>query len=125
MFYVSQAVTSLSMRGIGALSALLVAVPGVAAQHVHYKIPQVEYFVQSMTRQFGDYAGYHGPTGVYQRPRPTNTQVPPSPSATCSYWLENIQHQGVAAFNPDASYQVFRNVKDFGAVGTFNILRAF
>jgi glucan 1,3-beta-glucosidase len=34
------------------------------------------------------------------------------------YWLENIKHQGKAAYNsnPD-TYQVFRNVKEFGAVG--------
>lgn len=32
--------------------------------------------------------------------------------------MEDIQHQGIAAFNPDPSgYQVFRNVKDFGAKG--------
>lgn len=36
----------------------------------------------------------------------------------CSaYWMEDIAHQGHASFNPDASYQVFRNIKDFGAVG--------
>ncbi|KAI0480733.1 putative Exo-beta-1,3-glucanae [Xylariaceae sp. FL0804] len=35
-----------------------------------------------------------------------------------SYWLENIKHQGIAPFNANASsYQVFRNVKDFGAKG--------
>lgn len=34
-----------------------------------------------------------------------------------SYWLEHIQHQGLAAFNPVTTYQVFRNVKDFGAKG--------
>lgn len=35
-----------------------------------------------------------------------------------SYWFQNIKHQGIAAFNTDPSnYQVFRNVKDFGAVG--------
>ncbi|KAG7453017.1 exo-beta-1,3-glucanase [Guyanagaster necrorhizus] len=34
------------------------------------------------------------------------------------FWLEAIKHQGTSPFNPDpASYQVFRNVKDFGAVG--------
>ncbi|KAG5643065.1 hypothetical protein DXG03_001622 [Asterophora parasitica] len=34
------------------------------------------------------------------------------------YWLENIKHQGTSAFNSDpASYQVFRNVKNFGALG--------
>ena len=34
-----------------------------------------------------------------------------------SYWLEHIQHQGLAAFNPVSTYQVFRNVKEFGAKG--------
>lgn len=34
-----------------------------------------------------------------------------------AYWMEEIAHQGRASFNPDSSYQVFRNVKDFGAVG--------
>ncbi|CDO72902.1 Glycoside Hydrolase Family 55 protein [Trametes cinnabarina] len=34
------------------------------------------------------------------------------------YWLQNIKHQGIAAFNSNpSSYQVFRNVKDFGAKG--------
>ena len=34
------------------------------------------------------------------------------------FWMQTIQHQGRAAFNSNPSaYQVFRNVKDFGAVG--------
>ncbi|KAK3203293.1 hypothetical protein GRF29_112g805658 [Pseudopithomyces chartarum] len=34
------------------------------------------------------------------------------------YWLETIQKQGRAAFNPSpGSYKVFRNVKDYGAKG--------
>ncbi|EMD38344.1 glycoside hydrolase family 55 protein [Gelatoporia subvermispora B] len=34
------------------------------------------------------------------------------------FWMQNIQHQGTAAFNSDpSSYQVFRNVMDFGAKG--------
>ncbi|KAF4604149.1 hypothetical protein EYR40_001332 [Pleurotus pulmonarius] len=34
------------------------------------------------------------------------------------FWLQTIKHQGTAAFNPNpAGYQVFRNVKDFGARG--------
>jgi len=39
-------------------------------------------------------------------------------AATDPFWLQNIKHQGIAAFNPSpSSYQVFRNVKDFGAKG--------
>ncbi|KAK0225098.1 exo-beta-1,3-glucanase [Armillaria nabsnona] len=34
------------------------------------------------------------------------------------FWLEAIKHQGTSPFNRDpGSYQVFRNVKDFGAFG--------
>jgi glucan 1,3-beta-glucosidase len=57
-------------------------------------------------------------------PYPTsknNTSPKPSPTGTpgCApYWQENIKHQGLASFNPDPeSYQVFRNVKEFGAKG--------
>lgn len=35
------------------------------------------------------------------------------------YWLQTIAHRGNAAFNPNPnSYQIFRNVKDFGARGS-------
>lgn len=41
-------------------------------------------------------------------------------ASASSFWLENIAHQGRAAFNANPSgYQVFRNVKDFGAKGRF------
>lgn len=43
--------------------------------------------------------------------------VPAEAVVDASYWLESIAHQGVAAFNPDPSYSVFRNVKDYGAKG--------
>jgi glucan 1,3-beta-glucosidase len=37
-----------------------------------------------------------------------------------TYWYESIAHQGVAPYNPQGSaYQVFRNVKSFGAKGIF------
>ncbi|KAJ7445699.1 exo-beta-1,3-glucanase [Mycena galericulata] len=39
-------------------------------------------------------------------------------AATDPFWLQNIQHQGIAAYNPSpSSYQVFRNVMNFGAKG--------
>ncbi|KAJ7636131.1 exo-beta-1,3-glucanase [Mycena polygramma] len=34
------------------------------------------------------------------------------------FWMQSIKHQGLSAFNANpSSYQVFRNVKDFGAKG--------
>ncbi|KAJ7470265.1 exo-beta-1,3-glucanase [Mycena latifolia] len=39
-------------------------------------------------------------------------------AATDPFWMQNIKHQGISAFNSNPStYQVFRNVKDFGAIG--------
>ncbi|KAJ7777560.1 exo-beta-1,3-glucanase [Mycena maculata] len=39
-------------------------------------------------------------------------------AATDPFWMQNIQHQGIAAFNPSPStYPVFRNVMDYGATG--------
>ena len=44
-----------------------------------------------------------------------------STSEGIPYWLEQIKHQGVAPFNTNSSYQVFRNVKDFGAKGMLHV----
>lgn len=39
-------------------------------------------------------------------------------AAGAPFWLQNITHQGMLAFNHDPNnYQMFRNMKDFGAVG--------
>jgi glucan 1,3-beta-glucosidase len=37
--------------------------------------------------------------------------------AETKYWLEEIDHLGTSPYYPDKLYKVFRNVKDFGAVG--------
>jgi len=36
---------------------------------------------------------------------------------TDTFWLANIPKRGKATFNSNSGYQVFRNVRDFGAVG--------
>jgi glucan 1,3-beta-glucosidase len=99
--------------------ALLVA---TAITQPAHQIPWVESVVHSATSEFTPFITYDGPTGSgysFPSPRPTGTQQPtPSPTTSaCSYWMEEIEHQGVAAFNPNATYQVFRNVKDYGAKG--------
>lgn len=54
-------------------------------------------------------------TSTYSTPLSTGT---PELWSCAPYWLEGIKHQGVAYFNPNPkSYSIFRNVKDFGAVG--------
>lgn len=57
--------------------------------------------------------------------KPSETVIAQAPETTpvaapsdASYWLADIKHQGIAAFNQDPSgYKVFRNVKDYGAKG--------
>ena len=49
----------------------------------------------------------------YSLPLASGSAAPDDP-----FWLEGVRHQGISAFNTNpASYQVFRNVKDFGATG--------
>lgn len=38
-------------------------------------------------------------------------------SRDSEYWVAGVKHQGLVAFGNSADYQVFRNVKDFGAKG--------
>lgn len=36
-----------------------------------------------------------------------------------SYWLSQIQRQGTVPYGSDPGYKIFRNVKDYGAVGQY------
>ncbi|KAK9781755.1 putative Exo-beta-1,3-glucanae [Seiridium cardinale] len=54
----------------------------------------------------------------YGTTKPSTTNSANPASSTCSYWLEDVEHQGIASFNKDAAnYTVFRNVRDYGAKG--------
>jgi len=86
----------------------------------HQPIPWVQSVASSVISEFSPAVVYRGPTGNSSLWRTTRTSSTPTPTPTppAPYWLEDIKHQGIAAFNPNSSsYQVFRNVKDFGAKG--------
>ena len=88
------------------------------ATDFHVNIPEIESAVEYVLSKFHQYPAYHGPTGTATTALQTSRTPLPTSTPTCApYWLENTKHQGVAAFNPDTGYQVFRNVKDFGAKG--------
>ena len=102
------------------LSLLLGLVFSSLAQHVHYDIPQVAQDAQYVLSRFHHWHSYHGPTGTATRATATGKPTPAllTPTSACSYWLEDIKHQGLSPFHADpTAYQVFRNVKDFGAKG--------
>ena len=103
------------MRIILSLLLLVASAMTVTADFGVY-IVEIESMVQYMLTKFAHHVTYHGPTGTASAAaktwHPTPTPGPPTPTATSpSYWLEEIKHQGVAAFNPNTSYQVFRNVQ--------------
>ena len=108
---------------MAALLLTLLAVPLVTSQHVHFEPPWVSSVVASVTSQFapwitpapGNYY-HHPPDHNHTNPYPFQ-HPPPQQQDPCSFWLENISHQGKAPFQSDPNYQVFRNVKDYGAKG--------
>ncbi|KAJ3821137.1 glycoside hydrolase family 55 protein [Lentinula raphanica] len=46
-----------------------------------------------------------------------NLFSPRSAPADTPYWRELIKHQGTSPFNPNSTYVVYRNVKEYGAKG--------
>jgi glucan 1,3-beta-glucosidase len=50
-------------------------------------------------------------------PAPNALELAASKRAASSYWVGNIKRQGTVPFASSSDYQVFRNVKDFGAKG--------
>lgn len=80
-------------------------------------IPQTKVYVSSLLSQYASYTAYVAPPQATVQVHFQPAKVTP-PASCASFWLENIKHQGKAAFNSNSSYAVFRNVKDYGAKGT-------
>ena len=90
-------------------------------------IPEVQAAVGSQLHEFSKYTAYAGPTGtakaVALAPTPKVLaqvlvqQAAAAVATATPYWYETITHQGKAAFNSNSTYQIFRNVKSYGAKG--------
>lgn len=82
-------------------------------------IPQVDQQVKSALTSLSQYTDYDGPTGSVAATLNLETPIVHAAAASdASYWLADITHRGIAAFNSNPSnYTVFRNVKDYGAAG--------
>lgn len=53
---------------------------------------------------------------------PNSNELAVSKRAGSSYWVANIKRQGTVPFGGSSNYEVFRNVKDFGATGELELL---
>lgn len=85
---------------------------GAATTELH--IPSVDAAVLNALNDYENYEAYDGPQK--KPPQMTNVTYDTLLTDAPSFWLESISHQGISAFGP-SGYQVFRNVKDFGAKG--------
>lgn len=110
------------------LSPVVIVLLAVTVNASH-DIPAVDRLVSSVMSSLAAYTEYTTPTGTATASVPAATDLnltaqefASAEAVGASWWLESIAHQGVAAFNSDPSYKVFRNVKDYGAKGMFLVL---
>lgn len=99
---------------------LLSCLAVVACAHAQLlDLPQVDKLVKEALKPLAAYTNYHGPkAGTVNLRIPSVVEGLLADADDSSYWLADISHQGLAAFNSNPSgYKVFRNVKDYGAVG--------
>jgi glucan 1,3-beta-glucosidase len=78
------------------------------------EIAKIQALVSSLTSEFAPWVTFRAdPELTPNHGLPPKEPSPPPPP---QFWLGNITHQGVAPF-AEPGYQVFRNVRDFGAKG--------
>ena len=102
------------MRSLAGLLAVVPLAAVTLARHLNYEPPEIKQDVDNMLNEFDKWVHYKAP----DHDVPDNPKKAPEPAAGATYWMEQIMHQGLAPFNSNpGAYQVFRNVKDFGAKG--------
>jgi glucan 1,3-beta-glucosidase len=79
----------------------------LSATCIQLENPRVDHVARNVLNEFEGNLDYER----------TNSEVSTTPKRQpAPYWYETIAHQGISAFGP-SGYQVYRNVKDFGATG--------
>ena len=112
----SQLPDHLAILKMQLFSILAVLLPAVSiAQARQFPISTVDTVVDRVRQDYSEY--------FHHLPSPGSSNVTTkknynfnTAAADQSYWYEQIAHQGISAFGA-GGYQVYRNVKDFGAKG--------
>jgi glucan 1,3-beta-glucosidase len=97
------------------LRVLLLSALTLEAACMLDKIPIVDSIVANLLATHADYVHFHG-NNTNSTNTVTSRSTNLSKRQTPAYWYEYINHQGISAFGP-SGYQVFRNVKNYGAKG--------
>jgi glucan 1,3-beta-glucosidase len=101
---------------MGFIRAVVLASLVLGSSCVQFEIPEVETVVGEIVNKLGTYVHYHGNHSDVPTIPPHSDFASIIPRQGTSYWYESISHQGISAFGP-GGYQVYRNVKDYGATG--------
>ena len=88
---------------------------------IQFEVPKVADIVGEILNKYDDYVHYNessigAPTFTVQGGISNLHSRQSTP-----YWYEQIPHRGISAFGP-AGYQVYRNVKDYGARGMLSLI---
>ena len=110
-------VRTVKMVGLAGLLSVFPLATVTLARHLNYEPPEIKQDVDQMVAEFQKYVNFKGPDHDVEY-KPEKEKEKPESAVISGFWMEQIRHQGKAPFNPQAgSYRVFRNVKDFGAMG--------
>jgi len=101
---------------MGLTHALIILIALVLHSSSSYSPPAVSSLVADILTGYDDYVHYNG--SVIDSHAFTIQHASYLESRDASYWYEQIPHRGISAFGP-AGYQVYRNVKDYGARGQY------
>jgi glucan 1,3-beta-glucosidase len=89
----------------------------LGTEGIQFEPPAVAAIVSKVKEKYSPYIKYNG-TAMAAPVIPANDTEATILPRQSAYWYEEIAHQGISAFGP-SGYVVYRNVKDYGATGTF------
>jgi glucan 1,3-beta-glucosidase len=105
---------------MGLIHVLIILTLILVSQCIQFEVPEVKDIVGEIIDEYKEYVHYNG--SDIEAPAPAlaiqGAVSDLQSRQAASYWYEQIPHQGISAFGP-AGYQVYRNVKDYGARGIY------
>ncbi len=90
-------------------------------QGIQFEPSTVGIIVSEIKDRYSAYINYNGTDDASAAIPVNDTEANILPRQS-AYWYEEIAHQGISAFGP-SGYAVYRNVKDYGATGTFKSVK--
>jgi glucan 1,3-beta-glucosidase len=91
-------------------------------QGIQFEPSTVGIVVSEIKDRYSAYIKYNGTAAASSAIPANDAEASILPRQSTAYWYEEITHQGISAFGP-SGYAVYRNVKDYGATGTSEVIK--